>query len=91
MKVLQRGFRLTGKQPPIGKAKYQWSDLIPNVLSEYNNKNKHRITSMTPPEAKKPSNAVDAETAIELVARRGRRCPILQIGDVLKILQKRTQ
>ncbi len=39
---LERGFRLTSKQAPIDKTKYQWSDLIPNVMSEYNNKNRHR-------------------------------------------------
>lgn len=55
MKVLQREFRLNGKQAPIDKTKYQWSDLIPNVMAEYNNKNKHRFTGMTPAEAKKPS------------------------------------
>ena len=89
MKVLQRGFRLNSKQAPIDKTKYQWSDLIPNVMAEYNNKNKHRITGMTPTEAKKPSSEVDAKMAMELVARRGRRFPILNIGDTVKILRKR--
>ena len=44
---------------------------------------------MTPAEAKKPSSEVDANMAMELVARRGRRFPILQIGDVVRILKKK--
>ena len=43
---------------------------------------------MTPAEAKKPSNEVDAKMAMELVARRGRKFPILQIGDIVKVLRK---
>ncbi len=83
MKQLKRWFRLAGKQPqpPIDAIRYQWPDLSPNVLSEYNNKNKHRIIGMTPAEAKKPSTEVDAKMAMELVARRGRRVPSLQIVD----------
>ncbi len=89
VRVLKRGFRLTTKQQPINKSKIQWSDLIPNVLAEYNNKNKHRIIGMTPSEAKKPSNEVDATMAMELVARKGKRFSILQIGDIVRILRKK--
>lgn len=49
--------------------------MIPNVMAEYNTKNKDTITGMTPAEARKPSAHVDAETAMELVARRGPRFP----------------
>ena len=48
--------RLNGKQPVAEKIQYQWSDLIPQVMAEYNTKSKHRITGMTPLEARKPSN-----------------------------------
>ena len=89
MKALQKNRKVIGKQPEIDKTKYQWSDLIPNVMSEYNTKNKHRTTGMTPAEAKKTSSEVDAKMAMELVARRGRRFPILQIGDVVRILRKK--
>ncbi len=68
---LIRGVRLRGKQTPIDPTTYQWSDLIPHVMAEYNNKNKHRIKGMTPAEAKKPSGEQDAKAAMELVARRG--------------------
>ena len=89
MKVLKKAFRLTSKQPPIDTSKYQWSDLIPNVLAEHNHKNKHRITSMTPAEAKKPSNDADAKMAMELVARRGRQYTNLRTGDIVSILRKK--
>ena len=43
---------------------------------------------MTPAEAAKPSSEVDAKMAMELVARRGRKFPILNIGDTVKVLRK---
>ncbi len=64
-------------------------DLIPNVLAEYTHKHKHRITGMTPAEAKKPSNQADAKMAMEMVAIRERKYPILQIGDVVRILRNK--
>ena len=88
MKALKANRKVVGKQPEIDKTKYQWSDLIPSVMAEYNNKNKHRITGMTPAEAKKPSSEVDAKANMELVARSGRRFPTLMVGDVVRILRK---
>jgi hypothetical protein len=88
LKALQRNRKVVGKQPEIDKTKYQWSDLIPSVMAEYNNKNKHRITGMTPAEAKKPSSEVDAKANMELVARSGRRFPTIAIGDTVRILRK---
>ena len=38
MKTLQANRKVVGKQPEIDKTKYQWSDLIPSVMAEYNNK-----------------------------------------------------
>ena len=44
---------------------------------------------MTPAEARKPSSEIDAKTAMELVAKRGRKFQILQVGDVVRILRKK--
>ncbi len=44
---------------------------------------------MTPTEARKPSSEVDAKMAMELVARRGRKLPTLNIGDIVRILKKK--
>lgn len=87
MNKLLKQKKLTGKQKD--PTTYQWSDLIPHVMAEYNNKNKHRIIGMTPTEAQKPSSHVDVKLAMELVARRGRRFPTLSVGDVVRILKKK--
>ena len=86
---LKRAKRKLTKTTPIDTARIQWSDLTPQVLAVYNNKNKHRIIGMTPAEAKKPSSEADAKMAMELVARQGRRFPILRVGDKVKILRKK--
>jgi hypothetical protein len=89
MDKLLKKKRITGKQPEIEKIQYQWSDLIPHIMAEYNTKSKHRITGMTPLEARKPSSEADAKTAMEMVAIRGRKFPILQVGDTVRILKKK--
>ena len=51
---LRKSRRVMGKQPEEDQAQYQWTDLIPYVLKEYNTKNKHRITGMMRVEERKP-------------------------------------
>ncbi len=58
-------------------------------MAEYDTKSKHRITGMIPFEARKPSSEADAKTAMEMVAIRGRRFPVLQVGDTVSILKKK--
>ena len=89
MEKLMERKRLKGKQPEIEKIQNQWSDLIPQIMAEYNTKSKHRITGMTPLEARKPSSEADAKMAMEMVAIRGRKFPILQVGDIVRILKKK--
>ncbi len=43
---------------------------------------------MTPAEAKKPSNEADAKMAMELFANRGKRFPVLRVGDKVRVLIK---
>jgi hypothetical protein len=88
METLMEPKRLHGKQPPKD-TNYQWSDLIPQVMAEYNTRSKHRITGMTPLEARKPSSEVDAKIAMEMAATRGRRFPILRVGDTVRNLKKK--
>ena len=57
--------------------------------AEYNTKSKHRITGMTPLEARRPSSEADAKMAMEMVATRGRKFTILQVGDTVRILKKK--
>ena len=77
LKELLRDKRIIGKQPKKEPINYQWHDLIPFVMAEYNAKNKHRITGMTPYEARKPSNEADVKAAIELAATHGVKFPPL--------------
>ena len=86
---LLKNKRVKGKQPEAEKIQYQWTDLIPFVMNEYNSKNKHRITGMTPVEARKPSSEADAKAGMEMVAISGRKFPVLQVGDTVRILKKK--
>ena len=58
-------------------------------MAEYNAKNKHRITGMTPYEARKPSNEADVKAAIELAATHGVKFPPLRVGDTVRMLLKK--
>ena len=49
----------------------------------------HSSIKMTPYEATKPSNAIDANTNIELQASFTRKYPELEIGSSVKIYKKR--
>ena len=46
---------------------------------------------MTPADARKPSSESDAKIAVEIAATRGRRYPILRVGDTVRILRKKKQ
>ena len=79
------------KKPIIGKqreTKYQWVDLIPFVLAEYNT-TKHRITGLSPTDARKPSNEADAKAGMELAATSGVKYPPLRVGDTVRMLKKK--
>ena len=56
----------------------------------YNHKNVHSSITMTPYEATKPSNAVDATYTIELQAQFTKKYPELEIGSKVKIYKKTT-
>ena len=80
--------RIKGKQPEKEKINYQWHDLIPFVLAEYNT-TKHRITGMSPTDARKPSNEADVKAAMELSATHGVKFPPLRVGDTVRMLLKK--
>ena len=62
--------------------------MIPFVLAEYNT-TKHRITGMSPTDARKPSNEVDVKANIELAATSGIKYPPLKVGDTVRMLNKK--
>jgi hypothetical protein len=79
------------RKPIVGKqreTKYQWHDLIPFVLAEYNT-TKHRITGLSPTDARKPSNEADAKAGMELAAKSGIKFPPLRVGDTVRMLKKK--
>ena len=91
LKELKRKKRLVRKTTPIDTTKIQWHLLAPTVLAVYNNKNKHRITGLTPAGARKPSSETDATISMEIAATRGRRFPTLAVCDTVRILRKKKQ
>jgi hypothetical protein len=46
LSYLLKSRKVKGKQPEEDKTQYQWTDLIPFVIKEYNSQHKHRITGM---------------------------------------------
>ena len=79
---------IKGKQQEAPQIKYQWHDLIPFVVAEYNT-TKHRITGLSPTDARKPSNEADAKAGMELAAKSGVRFPPLRVGDTVRMLKKK--
>ena len=68
----------------------QWIDFVYPIMLTYNNKMVHSSIKMTPAEATKPSNAIDAKTNIEVQAIFTRKYPELDIGSSVKICKKKT-
>ena len=60
----------------------------PFVLAEYNT-TKHRITGLSPTDARKPSNDADAKAGMELAAKSGIKFPPLRVGDTVRMLKKK--
>ena len=67
----------------------QWTDFIAPVLVTYNYKDVRRSIGMTPQEATKPSNRIDAKVSMELKAKHNRKYPELSVGDSVRIFEKR--
>ena len=67
----------------------QWTDFIAPVLVTYNYKDVHRSIGMTPQEATKPHNRIDAKISMELKAKHQRKYPDLSEGDSVRIFEKR--
>ena len=65
------------------------TDHIGYVLLTYNHKMKHRVTGMTPYDAKKEKNHLVVSHKLQLRARHNRRYPELSVGDKVKIYIKK--
>jgi len=69
----------------------QWTDFIAQILVTYNYKDVHSATKMTPQDAAKPQNRIDAKINMELKAKHNRKYPELSVGDKVRIFEKRKQ
>ena len=63
----------------------RWVDVLYPVLITYNQKNKHSATKMTPKEAMKPYNQLQAKANLELKRKHTRIYPDVNVGDYVKI------
>jgi hypothetical protein len=68
----------------------QWVDFVYPIMLTNNNKMVHSSIKMTPNEARKPSNAIDVKTNIQLQATFTRKYPELEVGSNVKIFKKKT-
>lgn len=84
----KKKIRLTEKSSDP-KNNIQWHTLIPVILAVYNGKNKHAATGLTPNDAAKPSNELDAKLSMELRANRGKKFPPLEVGDSVRVIRKK--
>ena len=66
-----------------------WADHIGYVLLTYNHKMVHRVTGMTPYEAKKERNHLEIRHNLQLHAKRNRSYPDINVGDRVKIYTKK--
>jgi len=64
-------------------------DVLSNPLVTFNYKNTHRMTDMTPGEARKTHNAMDVKTHLELHKLKKRKYPNISVGDIVRYYVKR--
>ena len=67
----------------------QWTDYIYPILLTYNNKFVHSSTGYTPDEARKKENFLNVYLNLKMKAKHNRLYPDINIGDKVKIYQKR--
>ena len=71
-----------------GQGNPQCIDFVYPIMLTYTNKMVHSSITMTPHEATKPSNAIDAHSNIEIQASFTIKCPELEIGSSAKTYKK---
>ena len=66
-----------------------WTDFIYPILLTYNHKMKSSITKFTPHEAKQTDNHMDVKINLELHAKKKRKYPDINVGDSVRVYQKK--
>ena len=67
----------------------QWTLYNWPILLVYNTKLIHSSTKMTPANAAKPENELEAKNNMELRAKHNRKYPPLNVGDTVRIMRKK--
>ena len=71
-----------------GKDNIQWHNYIFPIMLTYNNKYEHSAIGLTPSEATKEDNTMEAKINMLMKAKRNREYPDLNVGDRVKIMLK---
>ena len=66
-----------------------WTELLPQIMTVYNDKMVSSVTKLTPSEAREPKNTLDVKINLELKRKQTRTYPIIEIGDKVKIYKKK--
>ena len=69
----------------------QWGNYIYEILLTYNNKLKHSAHGFVPADAAKKENSLDVKLNLEAKAKNTRRYPLIEIGNKVKILRKKSK
>ena len=72
-----------------GKENIQWIDYNLEILPTYNDKMVHSATKMTPEQATKQKDNLEAKVDMTLQATKTRRYPEISTGDKVKIYRKK--
>jgi len=67
----------------------QWTELIPQIMTVYNDKMVSSITKLTPSEARGPKSTLDVKINLELKRKHTRTYPIMEIGDKVKNIRRK--
>jgi len=66
-----------------------WTEVLPAVLEEYNQRKVHKTIGMTPQDATKEENQYKVKTQLEIHRLRQRDQPELEVGDKVRMYQKK--
>lgn len=66
-----------------------WTELLPQVLDDYNYENEHSAIGMKPAEATQDVNEFRVRTNLEIKRKKFRRYPELEVGDKVRVFRKR--
>ena len=72
-----------------GKDNIQCTDYIFEIFSTYTNKVKHSASGFTPKDARKPSNELKVKLHLNMIAKRNRVYPEIEVSDQVGIFRKR--